>query len=643
MTDCDILAPYIPLILLAGFIIAGIFGRVLNRRIAVIAVATAAAAFALSLYIFIRYLSLGADAPVLRVELFQWIAVKGFTAPIAFRIDALSLLMMLIITGIGGVIHVFSLGYMEKEAGYSRFFAYLNLFTAAMLILVMADNILLMFLGWEGVGLCSYLLIGHYYDRDYAARAANKAFIVNRVGDAGFLIGIFLIFTQFNSLEFSAIQSASAANPFMITVIAFCLFLGAAGKSAQLPLHVWLPDAMAGPTPVSALIHAATMVTAGIYLIARLNFIFVLAPIAMTAIAIIGALTALFAATIAANQTDIKKVLAYSTISQLGFMMAAMGVGAFSAGLGHLMTHAFFKALLFLAAGSVITMLHHQQDIRAMGGLKRYLPITFGTFLIGTLAISGIPGFSGFFSKDEIVYTALASSMGNPFVYVLLLITSGLTAFYMFRLLFVTFFGEPREYAAHGPVKETPAVMWVPLTILAFGAVVAGYFTLPRIFGPNTLEEFLHGVVVNVPISAHFEESESITGLAGLIMIVTLAAAAAGFFAAYYRYIVRRVLPMGEKRVRGIIRIAAAKYYVDELYAAVIVRPLSAIGSFFHVIIDNVLFTGTVTGIAHLWRTIGRRLRHSNKGILTDYLISFAASTVIIAAVFVFVVLRTTR
>lgn len=640
MTDIQFLAPLVPIVLIAGFIVAGIFGRVLDRRIAVIAVGTAAAAFGMTVFLFVRYLSLGAEAHAVRSELFTWIAVKNFTASIAFRIDALSLLMMLIITGIGGVIHVFSLGYMQKEEGYARFFAYLNLFTASMLILVMADNILLMFLGWEGVGLCSYLLIGHYYNRDYAAKAANKAFIVNRVGDAGFLIGIFLILSQYGTLDISAMQAGAVANPAMITAIAFCLFLGAAGKSAQLPLHVWLPDAMAGPTPVSALIHAATMVTAGVYLIARLNFVFVLAPAAMTAIAVVGALTALFAATIAANQTDIKKVLAYSTISQLGFMMAAMGVGAFSAGLAHLMTHAFFKALLFLAAGSVITMLHHEQDIRAMGGLKRYLPITFGAFLIGTLAISGIPGFSGFFSKDEIVYASLASTMGNPFVYALLLITSGLTAFYMFRLLFVTFFGEPREYAAHGPVKETPAVMWVPLVILAVGAVAAGYLALPRIFGPNSLEEFLHGVVINAPISEHFEESESITGLAGLIMIITLAAAALGAFAAYRRYVTKRVLPLGEKRVRGLIRIAASKYYIDEIYAAVIVRPLTALGTFFHGIIDNALFTGALSALASLWRGAGRRLRHSNSGILTDHLITFAASAAIIAAVFVFVILR---
>ena len=402
----------------------------------------------------------------------------------------------MIITGIGFLIHVYSLGYMKGEPGYYRFFAYLNLFVFFMLILVLGDGFLLMFVGWEGVGLCSYLLIGYYFEKDSAAAAAKKAFLFNRVGDFGVLSAVLLIFLTFGSIEFNEVNAEAAARlehgGILVTIITLLLFLGATGKSAQIPLFVWLPDAMEGPTPVSALIHAATMVTAGLYMVARLSHLFVLAPVTMNIIAAIGALTALLAASIAITQTDIKRVLAYSTVSQLGYMFLAMGVGAFTTGVFHVMTHAFFKALLFLGSGSVILAVHHEQDMRKMGALKNKLPITYITMLLGTMAISGIPFFSGFFSKDEILWYAFSSPFGSAWFWGIGFLTAGLTAFYMFRMIYLTFHGESRvdqHVAEH--VSESPVSITIPLAILAVLSVFGGFFGVPHIFHllPNNMEQ----------------------------------------------------------------------------------------------------------------------------------------------------------
>src|SRR5437667_3339669 len=419
--------------------------------------------------------------------------------------------MILVVTGVGFLIHVYSTGYMYEEDGYYRFFAYLNLFMFSMLMLVLGNNYLMMFIGWEGVGLCSYLLIGYYFHKKSAGDAAKKAFIVNRIGDWGLSIGVMLIFVTFGSLEFKVVgekvregvmSGALHVSDPVLTAIALLLFIGAMGKSAQIPLYVWLPDAMEGPTPVSALIHAATMVTAGVYMVARSNFIYQMAPQAMTVVAVIGAVTAFFAASIGLVQNDIKRVLAYSTVSQLGYMFLALGVGAFAAGIFHLMTHAFFKALLFLGSGSVIHALHHEQDMRKMGALKNKIPVTFWTMFAGTLAIAGTPFLAGFFSKDEILWKAFSSNQGHVLLWLLGAAVAGMTAFYMFRLIFMTFFGESRvDHHTEHHIHESPRSMTVPLIILAIGSVVAGYVGFPAwLGGNNAFEKFLDPVFEPLPI-----------------------------------------------------------------------------------------------------------------------------------------------
>ena len=436
------LVPAFPLL---GFILNGLLGKRFGTRfVSFVGPLAIGLAFAQSVVLFFQMLN--ADGNVLSEHLYTWIKSGNFETGINFQVDQLSGLYLLVITGVGFLIHVYSLGYMKGEAGYYRFFAYLNLFVFFMLILVLGDGFLLMFVGWEGVGLCSYLLIGYYFEKDSAAAAAKKAFLFNRVGDFGVLSAVLLIFLTFGSIEFNTVNAEAAVKlehgGILVTIITLLLFLGATGKSAQIPLFVWLPDAMEGPTPVSALIHAATMVTAGLYMVARLSHLFVLAPLTMNIIAVIGALTALLAASIAITQTDIKRVLAYSTVSQLGYMFLAMGVGAFTTGVFHVMTHAFFKALLFLGSGSVILAVHHEQDMRKMGALKNKLPITYITMLLGTLAISGIPFFSGFFSKDEILWYAFSSPFGSAWFWGIGFLTAGLTAFYMFRMIYLTFHGE---------------------------------------------------------------------------------------------------------------------------------------------------------------------------------------------------------
>jgi NADH-quinone oxidoreductase subunit L len=491
----------IPALPAVGVLFNAFFGaRAGKRAVSLVGPGVIGAAFAVVCYTVARLMQLPAGA-ALAQDLYPWITAGSLQVHVAFRIDALSAVMIMVVSGVGFLIHIYSVGYMGDDAGYARYFTYLNLFMLSMLTLVTADNLPLLFVGWEGVGLCSYLLIGFWFDKEANATAGKKAFIVNRIGDAGFLLGIFLLFWNLgggaHSLSFQEIAAHAKAIPLStVTIITLLLFVGATGKSAQLPLYVWLPDAMAGPTPVSALIHAATMVTAGVYMIARLNFLFILSETSMAVVATVGALTALFAASIGLAQTDIKRVLAYSTISQLGYMFLGVGVGAFSAGIFHLMTHAFFKGLLFLGAGSVIHGMSGEQDMQKMGGLRTHQPITFVTMFVATLAIAGIPGLAGFFSKDEILAQAFASPHGSPWLWATGVVAAGLTSFYMFRLLFLTFFGECRadEHTRHH-IHESPAVMTVPLMILAVLSVIGGYVGLPAhwLWG-NRFEAFLEPV-----------------------------------------------------------------------------------------------------------------------------------------------------
>ena len=589
----------IPALPLAGCIINGLLGRHYSRRVvSAVGLGTTAASFAWALVVTARFLSLPESA-IPHVESYAvWIRAGSFSAPFAFMVDQLTVVMILVVTGVGFVIHIYSVGYMAEEGGYYRYFAYLNLFMFFMLTLVLANNYLLMFVGWEGVGLASYLLIGFFFRRNAAASAGKKAFIVNRIGDFGFLIALFLMIKYFGSLNFDVVFGAVSkysveTGAGLLTAIALLLMMGAAGKSAQLPLYVWLPDAMEGPTPVSALIHAATMVTAGVYMVARSNPIFYRSPIALTVVAVIGMLTALFAATIGVTQHDIKRVLAYSTISQLGYMFMACGVAAFGAGIFHLMTHAFFKALLFLAAGSVIHALGGEQDMRRMGGLRQRIPWTFWTMLAATLAIAGIPGFSGFFSKDEILWNSYASPYGGHWVYWLVgVFTAGLTSFYMFRLIFLTFAGDFRgaeavghepaghghpQHAAgeHGRIHESPAIMLGPLVILAVLSVVGGYVGVPSALGgANRFEHFLEPVFHAPPVTAQVALHESTT-LELLLMSGSVAAALIGLGLAWFLYSYRRDLPVKiADALGGFYRAVANKYYVDQIYGAVIVQPL---------------------------------------------------------------------
>jgi NADH-quinone oxidoreductase subunit L len=500
----------------------------------------------------------------------------------AFLLDPLSAVMILVVTGIGFLIHVYSTGYMHEEDGFYRFFAYLNLFMFSMLTLVLGSNYLMMFIGWEGVGLCSYLLIGYYFHKKSAGDASKKAFVVNRIGDWGLSIGVMLIFVWFGSIEFKTVGEKvregvmsgafHVGDPIFI-IIALALFIGATGKSAQIPLYVWLPDAMEGPTPVSALIHAATMVTAGVYMVSRSNFIYQMAPQAMVVVAVIGGLTAFFAASIGLVQNDIKRVLAYSTVSQLGYMFLALGVGAFAAGVFHLMTHAFFKALLFLGSGSVIHAMHHEQDMRKMGALRKKIPITFTTMFIGTLAIAGTPLLSGFFSKDEILWQAFSSPHGHILLWILGVTVAGMTSFYMFRLLFMTFFGDSRvDHHTEHHIHESPSSMTIPLIVLAIGAVLAGYVGLPGWLGGSAFEKFLEPVMEPLPIpraaTEHYGAGVEI-GVAAVSVVVALI----GFGLAYAKYCKRSWEAQREVRQYGALYpVFLNKWYIDELYDALFVN-----------------------------------------------------------------------
>jgi len=619
---------------LIGVIINGFFGKKMpDIAVSWIGCGTIGLSFAASVFFFIQLLLLSEESRQISRILFTWISSGEFEVNLSILFDQLSGVMAVTVSGVSFVIHIYSVGYMHGDKGYARYFTYMNLFVLMMLILVLADNYLFMFIGWEGVGLCSYLLIGFWYEDVLKADAGKKAFIVNRIGDFGFLLGMFLMFTVFGSLTYAEVfdQAASSSsilyNNQLVIAITLLLFLGAVGKSAQIPLYVWLPDAMAGPTPVSALIHAATMVTAGVYMIARSNILYALAPTSMMIVAIIGALTAIYAATIGIAQTDIKKVLAYSTISQLGYMFLAVGVGAFAAGIFHLMTHAFFKALLFLGAGSVIHALSGEQDLRYMGGLRSHMPTTFKCFIIATLAISGAPLLSGFFSKDEILWNAYASPLGSTGLWLVGVIAAGITAFYMFRLVFLTFFGESRikpEAASH--LHESPKVITIPLIILAVLSVIGGYIGIPKAFGvTNNFEHFLDPVFedAHLVIERSGEWAHGLS-LEWTLMVIAIGIALIGFFIAYKLYIKSPEAPARIAEKAGFVyRTVLNKYYVDEIYHASIIKPFFRISDFFWKIFDVKIIDGIVNGTSALFQGTSQVLRKVQSGYVQEYIVVF--------------------
>jgi len=622
----------IPLLPGAGALVLLLFGRLLPRRwAAVLASAAVLTSFLLSLAAFVPLVRRGPGAPGLTKTLMTWIASGVFSSSLSFHFDQLAAVMALVVTGVGFLIHVYSAGYMAGDERPSQYFAFLNLFTFFMLVLVLAADIVLMFVGWEGVGLCSYLLIGFWFDRPAAAKAGMKAFVVNRIGDAAFIVGVLVLLGTVGSGGFAAINGAAAAGtlpPALATLAAVLLFAGATGKSAQIPLHVWLPDAMEGPTPVSALIHAATMVTAGVYMVCRLAGLFSASPAASAVVAWVGAATAVFAATMALVQNDIKRVLAYSTISQIGYMFLGCGVGAYAAGLFHLVTHAFFKSLLFLAAGSVIHALAGEQDMRRMGGLRKRLPATFPVFLVGALAISGVPFLSGFFSKDAILTSAFAG--GHYALYGLGLAGAVLTALYMFRLIYLTFFGEERAApsAGHG-IHESPPVMTVPLVILAVLSVLAGYLGLPVLLGERAdlFGRFVSGVFGR---EAHHL---ALTTEAVLVFLATLSALA-GIGLAFIFYRRSPDLPRRlAARLPRLYRLLVGKYYVDEAYEAAIVRPLLRSSDWVYRNFDLKIIDGALDGAAAATGAAGRGLSVLQSGLLRDYALAILLGAILFLGV----------
>jgi len=621
----------IPALVLSGAAINGFLGK-RSSRAAVTSVGLffSGAAFAWALIVAVR----AWNALPYEEYLAHWFRSGSFSVDFAFYLDQLSLVMLLVVTGVGFLIHIYSVGYMWDDPSYYRFFAYLNLFMFFMLTLVLANNYLVMFIGWEGVGLASYLLIGFWFTKGSAASAGKKAFIVNRIGDFGFLIGLFLLIQHFGSLNFTEVFAkvqpipAETAGAGLLTAIGILLMVGACGKSAQIPLYVWLPDAMEGPTPVSALIHAATMVTAGVYMVSRSHLIFERSPIALTVVAIIGTLTALFAATIGITQTDIKKVLAYSTISQLGYMFMACGVGAFSAGIFHLMTHAFFKGLLFLAAGSVIHAVGGEQDMRKMGGLRSYIPVTAATMGIATLAIAGIPPFAGFWSKDEILWKAYSSDHGSWIYWFIGVVTAFITSFYMFRLLFMTFAGDYRgktgdehrspdhghDPHGHGEPHESPMVMLVPLIILAVLSVVGGLVGIG-----NRFEHFLSPVLGAGGAEAAAEAASGATEY--ILMGVSVTTAVLGFLLAYVLYVSKPHLPQKiASALDGLYDTVLNKYYVDEIYAKIFVRPLvdGSTNILWHGV-DQKVIDDTVNNAADGARQVSDEVRRMESGNIRSY------------------------
>lgn len=612
----------IPLLPFIGFLINGLAYPKLPKQIAgVIGTIPPLAAFLLSIQLF---MSFSGNAEIIPVT--DWIQVADLSIPIAFQIDQLSIMMLLIITGVGTLIHVYSSAYMSHDAGFGKFFAYLNLFVFFMLILVLGSGFVTLFIGWEGVGLCSYLLIGFWNQKNSYGDAARKAFIMNRIGDLGFLIGIFLLFQEFGTASyqevFEAIQSGNGNN---LGLIAFCLFIGAMGKSAQIPLFTWLPDAMAGPTPVSALIHAATMVTAGIYMVIRANALFEVSPEVLHFVGWIGLATALLGAAIGLFQNDIKKVLAYSTVSQLGYMFMGLGASAYTASFFHVMTHAFFKALLFLGAGSVIHAMSDEQDIRKMGGLKSKLPITYLTFLLGTIAIAGIPPFAGFFSKDEILAHLYHHDL---LMWSLAIVGSALTSFYMFRVFLVTFHGDFRgttHQAEH--LHESPMAMTLPLIILAILSVIGGLINLPAFVGGN---EFLsHWLAPILPEGSHASLE---VHFASLEFLAPLAAAFIPAFIAIQLYGSKKAVPAKDAEISGLQKVIYDKFYIDEAYHFLFVKPVNFLSTFFHQFVDFLLIDLFVETVGKVVTSSSNEVRKIQNGTIGFYVFMMVVSIAIILA-----------
>jgi len=622
----------VPLFPLIGFLLNGLLRRSLSKSLTgIIGCGVLLVSFIISVVIFMDVRKEGFE-PVI-VNLFDFIHTGKLNIPFAFQIDQLSVLFMLIITGVGFLIHVYSTSYMHEESSqhFARYFSYLNLFVFSMLLLVMGANFVIMFIGWEGVGLCSYLLIGYWFKNLDYGNAAKKAFVMNRIGDLGFLIGIFWIISQFGSVNFLEVFAQSPNAPTSaLTGITLLLFVGATGKSAQIPLYTWLPDAMAGPTPVSALIHAATMVTAGIYMIARSNIMYTLSPVTQTVVAVIGLATAILAATIAIKQNDIKKVLAYSTVSQLGYMFLGLGVGAYTGAVFHVMTHAFFKALLFLGAGSVIHAMHGEQDIRKMGGLKKHLPTTHLTFLLACFAIAGIPPFSGFFSKDEILSAAYAKS---PAYYIIGVAGAMMTAFYMFRLYATTFLGSFRgtEEQKHH-LHESPPAITIPLIILAILSVVGGLVGIPHVIMPNAhrLEEYLSPVFA-ASTSAH-TPPEIAAGTEWMLMAASAGLALIMVIFAWNKF--SKKPELGEPQ--GFGAVLANKWYVDELYDAIIVRPVNVVAKFFNTVVEKSIIDWIVNGVGKLIQYGSRQIRLLQSGQVGGYVLLMVISLVVLFVVQLF-------
>ncbi len=629
----------VPLIPFIGFVINGLgFGKFSKSTVPIIGTGSIALSFILTVIAFFEY---NAAPQSHTVTLFDWIVAGNMHIGFSFLVDALTLNMMLIVTGIGLVIHIYSAGYMHDDEGFGKFFAYLNLFIFSMLILVMGSNYVMMYIGWEGVGICSYLLIGFWYkNRDYTA-AGNKAFIMNRIGDFGFLLGIYFIYTNFGSVEYSDVFSRASfysTGDGVIVAITLLLFVGAMGKSAQIPLYTWLPDAMAGPTPVSALIHAATMVTAGVYMIVRSNVLYSLSPFTLSVVLAVGVITALWSALIALTQNDIKKVLAYSTVSQLGYMFAAIGVQAYSTAMFHVTTHAFFKALLFLGAGSVIHAMSGEQNMRLMGNLRKKLPLTYRTMLIATLAISGFPFLSGFFSKDEILLNVWSNS---PFMAILLALTAVLTAIYMFRLLFMTFYGQFRgTHEQEHHLHESPKVMTYPLIVLAVLSVIGGALGLPHIFGvPHFLDHFLRPIYAMNPRLIGHDPSMTAEILVWIFSIATIAIVGHFTYRAFALTAVDKHINIEKKSIW--YKLSYQKFYVDEFYDKVIVKPILFLSDGFAKWIDRFFIDGVVNGsgqLAMLFSSIVRQAQTGNIGFYVIVMVAGIALTVFIVVFKFFVI-----
>lgn len=630
------MAPALTMVLLfplIGVLFGLTFGRRLPERVlGWTASLLVGAAFLSAVVAVLAWQRMGLEGAGVRVILFEWIRVGAVRIEAALWLDALSTVMILTVAGVSFLIHVYAIGYMRGDEGFGRFFTYLNLFTFAMLLLVLGDSLALLFVGWEGVGFCSYLLIGFWFNRDSAAEAGQKAFVVNRIGDAAFLLAMLVLFAAFGTLEIQKILSEAparlAGGNAIAATVTLLLFAGAVGKSAQLPLHIWLPDAMEGPTPVSALIHAATMVTAGVYLVARMSPFYVLAPSTLAVVATVGAVTALVGGSIAVAQTDIKRVLAYSTISQLGYMFLALGVGAFAVGIFHLVTHAFFKATLFLGAGSVMHALHGEHDMREMGGLRRPMPITYVAMLAGGLALAGIPLFAGFFSKDEILLEAWAGPFGSPAFWVIGAATALLTGLYIFRLIYLTFHGTPRGEVREAP-RQPPRIMTVPLVILAVLAATGGFVGLPYVLGGGAwIQRFVGEAVAFLPAG---EAARGGAGLQLALMAFAVLLALVGLWLAHRWYAGSAPLPeRPAAAVPGLWQVLKHRYYFDEFYFLFVIRPLSGASKWFYRVMDVETIDGTVRGIGTSVTGLARTIASLHRGNVSGYALAMAAGAVVL-------------